>query len=98
MPNSERKKIIKSLINTKPRFCLILPQYEASAAAHTLSCKGALSDATTGSCRVVTGHTACLQDAWLGMGQKGGSPGDAEQTPDALSGLRPRSRAHLPGA
>lgn len=44
MQNSERKKIIKTVINPKTLLCLILPQYKARA-AHTLSCKRALSDA-----------------------------------------------------
>lgn len=75
MPNSERKKTqTESLINTKPRFCLILPEQEAPASARALSCKRALRDATTASCGMLNGHTACLQEPRLGMGQYRGFP------------------------
>lgn len=98
MPNSERKKTqtTESLINTKPRFCLILPEQEAPAAARALSFKRALSDATTASCGVVSGHTA--RSPSLAWDSTGGSPGDTQQTPDALNGFRAHWRAHLPGA
>lgn len=70
----EKKNKIKSLINTKCQFCLILPRYEASVAARTLPCKRALSGASSGGCCAVPGHTACLQGPQLGTGRYGGFP------------------------